>query len=466
VLAYCTYIGSSGADQITAAKIDDSGRLYVTGWTNTGSLPTLDGAYSTTSFGLTDTFVAVIDTTPDGGYALKYMSYLGGASLDVPYALAVDSAHNVYIAGTTTSTAFPVVGSAVQTTGAATTMDGYVVKINPALTGGDSLVYSTYLGGATGDDTPRGIDVDKNGFIYVIGTTKSSDFPLSGSAYQPALWGPQDTFLAKIDTNSSSLVYSTYLGGELADDGRAIAVAPNGLVYFAATTISQNFALASFPYRTTLQGAFDIIIGVMDMTKSGNDSLVYCSYFGGTGLEEVRGIAFDPKGNLVVTGYTLSTDFPISADAMQPTPSGNGEAFVSVVNPLDPPRFLVYSTYLGGTSGDVGYDVKTDSAGNIYVIGYTLSGDFPVTQDAPQPNWGGGVSIFLTKFKPGVPGLGALVYSTYFGGLATYVPLKLDVGPDGTAYVVGYGSTGLPTSSNATQGYSGGTSDGFILVVK
>jgi hypothetical protein len=332
------------------------------------------------------------------------------------------------------------------------------------LSGGVSLVYSTFLGGTTGDSSGNGIALDRNGMIYVTGSTKATDFPLTDSAYQNVTWGPQDAFMCEVDPNAGALVYSTYLGGELADQGRAIAVAPNGLVYFAVSTDSTEYPMAGYAYNYNLTSPYGIVIGVMDMTKVGLDSLVYATYFGGSDLQEVRGIAFDAAGNLLVTGYTLATDFPVTPDAFQPKPGGNGDAFVSVVNPLDPAHFLVYSTYLGGSQGEVGYGIAGDRAGNIYVTGYTLSPNFPTTADAPQPQWGSGTDLFLTKLKPGIRGAGGLQTSTYIGAKGVYSPGGLALGTDGTIYVVGWGTVGLPTTANAV-GYAGGLSDGFLVVL-
>jgi hypothetical protein len=333
------------------------------------------------------------------------------------------------------------------------------------MSGGVSLVYSTFLGGTTGDTSGSGIAVDRKGLIYVIGSTKATDFPLTASAYMGVTWGPQDAFLCQIDPNAGALVYSTYLGGELADQGRAIAIAPNGLVYFAVTTESTEFPMAGYAYNYNLTAPFGIVIGVMDMTQVGADSLVYATYFGGSDIQEVRGIAFDAAGNLLVTGYTLATDFPVTPDAVQPKPGGNGDAFVSVVNPLGFPNFLVYSTYLGGSQGEVAYGIAGDSAGNIYVSGYTLSPDFPTTGDAIEPQWGGGIDLFLTKLKPGTPGPAGLVSSTYIGERGVYSPSALVLGRDGTIYLVGSGGVGLPSTADALQGYGGGASDGFIMVL-
>ncbi|MCU1238254.1 MAG: cell surface glycoprotein (s-layer protein) related protein-like protein [Candidatus Solibacter sp.] len=463
ILVYCTYIGTTGADQVTAIKLAANGLLYVTGTTNTGEFSTIDGAYSDHNLGLTDVFLAIIDPSANANFALKYFSYFGGAGLDVPLGIDVDSKGVAYLTGTTTSVDMKMVGSSVSTAPSATSVLAFVAVIDPALYGGDSLVYSTYLGGTTGNNSGNGIVVDKDGFIYLIGTTKASDFPVTTSAYAGVLYGNQDAFLCKIDPNSSSMPYSTYLGGELSDDGRAIAVGTNGMVYFAASTVSTQFPMEGPGYRQNLNGAEDIIIGMMDMTKFGTPSLVYSTYFGGSDLEEVRAMTLDAKNNVVVTGYTLSSDLVVTGDAVQRNPGGNGDAFVAVCNPLDPPRFLVYSTYFGGSEGEVSYAVKTDSAGNIYIAGYTISPNL-FTVAAPQPGWGQGIDAFVAEIKPGVAGRAGILFSTYIGLGSTYVANSLAVGADGSIYVGGYGNIGLPNTD--PLGFHGGTSDGFLIVYK
>ena len=467
VLAYCTYVGGTGTDQVTAAKIAPNGKLYIVASTDTGQLPYIDGAYDNFNDGLTDIYVSIIDITPGGGYGLVYASYLGGSNLDIPLALDVDAAGVVYLTGTTTSTDFPVTGNAFQSTGAATTIDAFVAKLDPSGYGGSSLIYSSYLGGTTGNESGNGIAVDQNGLIYVIGTTLSSDFPVTTNAYQQVSWGAQDTFICQIDPSAGSLLYSTYLGGENDDTGRAILVGSNGLVYFAASTLSTQFPMAGYNYSATPFGTQNIIIGVLDMTKQITDSLVYATYFGGSVADEVHSMAFDVNGNLLITGYTLSPDFPVTGNALQGTYGGNGDAYVAVVNPANPfQQFLVYSTFLGGAHGEVGYGVAGDPAGNIYVTGYTLSSNFPTTANAMQAQWGNGTDLFITKLNPKVAGAGALQYSTFLGATGVYVPSGVVVGPDGTAYVVGHANIGLPSSANATQGgYAGGVSDGFLLVL-
>ena len=474
ILAYATYVGLDANLQIAAARLDAQGRLYITGSTNNADMGYIDGGYSNTIVGLIDTFIEIIDTTGSltgNQFGLMYLTYIGGSNNDIPTAMQVDSQGDVYVTGTTTSTNFPTVGNAVAAA-TATAVQGFLFEINPAIYGGNSLVYSTYVGGTDGNTTPNAVDLDAAGNIYVFGTTAADDFPVTASAYQGVRWGTADMFLAEINPGATSPLYATYLGGELQDDGRAMVVTPGGLVYFAGTTHSTLFPLAGNAYQGTLSGNgqidnYDLIVGIIDPTKNTTDSLVYCTYLGGSDNEELRGMTLDAKGNVVLTGYTLSTDFPITSDAAQSAYGGNGDVFVTVVNPkASGSQFLVYSTYLGGSDGEVGYAVAADSKGFLYVTGYTLSADFPV-QNAPQPLWGGLVDVFVTKLKPGAAGAAGLPASTYLGGGTVNQGTSLAVSPDGsTVYTVGYTAGEFPTTDNAQQHDFGGSGkNGFIAIL-
>jgi len=461
-IAYMSYLGGTGADHIDAVKLGPQGLLYVAGDTATSDFTAIGNFVNANNTGLTDIFIAILDTTPAGGYGLVYLTYLGGSNDDIPLAMDIDAAGVLYLTGTTTSTDFPVSTNAFQTIGAGSTTESFVVQLDPSQVGPAGLVYSSFLGGTTGINSGNGIAVDPNGLIDIIGTTKSTDFPVTASAYQPAIWGPSDTFLCQIDPVGGTIVYATYLGGEDEDDGRAILVDKKGLVYFATSTLSTQFPMAAFNYSGVPIGAEDIIVGVMDFTQQGSASLLYSTYFGGSANDEVRGMAWDAKGNLIITGYTLSSDFPVTRTAVQSSYHGNSDGWVAVVNPnILGPGFLIYSTYLGGAHGDAGYRVAGDSDGNIYVTGYTLSSDFPATANALQSTWPGGTDTFITKFNPAVAGQNSIQFSTFFGATNIYVPMGLVVGPDGTIFVVGYGGPGLPSEA----GYNGSGSSGFILAV-
>jgi hypothetical protein len=466
ILSYSTYLGGSQDDAINAVQLGPKGLLYMTGFTQTQDIPAINGAYNNFTAGLTDIFLAIIDPSQQGNGQLVYFSYLGGSGVDIPLALAVDRNGVAYMTGTTTSTDFPIAGNSVQTLGPATVTEAFVAAIDPSQYGMVSLIYSTFLGGQTGANSGNAIALDSSGNIYVVGTTASSDFPVTDTAYAGVLYGPTDAFLTELTIYSSTIIYSSYLGGENDDQGNGVAIAANGQVYVAISTDSNMFPLAGAAYNPNNSGAYDIAIALFDVTQSGTSSLVYSTYLGGSQNDIVRGVALDPQGNLLITGYTLSRDFPVTSDAAQFAYGGNGDVFVVSVNAMTPRAFLKYSTFLGGSDGDVGYAVASDPSGNIYVTGYTLSPDFPITSNAPQPQWGQGIDIFLVKLTPHVAGPSALQYSTYLGGATVNTGLALTVGPDGTAYAAGKTGGELPTTSNAAQGgFNGGAADGFLLIV-
>jgi len=465
VLLYSTYMGGTADDQVNAIKLGANGLLYVTGSTNNSDMPYVNGAYSNVVVGATNIFLAILDTTAAGGYRPTYFSYIGGDRIDIPLAMVLDAQGDVYLTGTTTSPSFPMVGNSILTTNGSSLTEAFVLELNPALYGEISLLYTTFLGGTQGNTSGNAIDLDQAGDIFVVGTTLAGDFPVTGNAYQTSLWGGQDTFLIEINTSITTPVYSTFLGGELDDDGRGVAVAPNGLVYIAASTESTEFPMAGYSYQGSLAGNYDLVIAVIDPTQFGIESLIYATYFGGSDTEEVRGMAVDRNGSLLLTGYTLSSDFPVTPDAAQLKYGGNGDIFAAVVNPFDP-RFLLYSTYLGGSDCDVGYAIGADAENNIYVTGYTLSKDLPVTSNAPLPVWPQGVDIVAAKVIPHVSGFSGFGYVTYFGGPSINSGQTLAVAPDGTLYVAGFTGGVLTTTSNAVQGsYGGGTKDGFLFVL-
>jgi len=471
-IVYSTLMGGGGTETTAGMKLKN-GLLYVAGSTQTGdwTVQTTDLPYDN----LQDAFLMIIDTTSPGGFSVKYFTYLGGTGDDVPQAVDVDAPGFVYLVGTTSSIDFPIYGNSLQTTGASSNTTAFIAKLDPHYAGtGESLVFSSYLGGTLGTDAANGLAVDPSGsgIIYMIGTTGSADFPITPNAYAASLYGPTDCFMAQVDTVNGILLYSSFFGSEADDDGRAIALGPNGLVYYAATSAGTQFPTAGYAYNNNSSGSYDVVVGAFDLTQSGVNTLVYGTYLGGSQIDEVRGMSLDAHGRMILTGYTLSPDFPVTAlTAAQPKYGGNGDAFVTLVDLTQPPSsFLVYSTFLGGSDGDVGYGVLTDSLGYMYVTGYSLSADFPVTNNAPQPNWGGGIDMFVTRINPGLAGAGGLDYSTYIGVDSTIVGCCLLLGPDGSLFVFGYTENYLPLLPGLPDGppiqgvYGGGFSDDFLLV--
>jgi len=287
------------------------------------------------------------------------------------------------------------------------------------------LTYSTFLSGS-GNDLAIGITVDGIGNAYVTGETSSSNFPTTVGAFQTSNKSTSptstfgnygyDAFVTKLNPTGTTLLYSTYLGGNLDDSGAGIAVDSLGNAYVTGRTSSTNFPTTLGAFQTLYPGSpfgtntYHPFITKLNALGNG---LLYSTYLGGSDLDAGLGITVDSAGDAFVTGFTKSLNFPTTVGAYQPTWGGGvqfvaTETFVTKLNPLG--TALLYSTYLGTNSG--GYAIAIDGIGDAYITGITNSG-FPVTAGASQTTYGGGSDSFVTKLNPTGSGL---VYSTYMGG--------------------------------------------------
>jgi hypothetical protein len=247
-LVYSTYLGGAGTENDRGIAVDAAGSAFLVGDTTSANLPTTAGAFQTTLAGQTDAFVTKLDPA---GSALAYSTYLGGTRADQAFSIALDALPNpnAYVAGRTSSTNLPTTAGAFQTTPAGQT-DAFVAKLDPA---GSTLVYSTYLGGSR-DDVARGVSVDAAGSAFVVGQTASANFPIAAGALQPTLAGVQDAFVTKLNAAGSALVYSTYLGGTGAENGRGIAVDAGGSAVVTGKTTSTDFPTTAGAFDPTFNG--------------------------------------------------------------------------------------------------------------------------------------------------------------------------------------------------------------------
>ena len=471
VLVYATYIGGSGDDSITCVKVDNAGIVYVAGYLGSNDLAGTSGSYQPADAGGEDVFVAKLDPSQSGANSLLYLTYIGGSGADIPTGMAIDGAGVVYLTGYTSSLNFPMAGNSFQKALAGGSgEDAFVLKLDPSQTGAAQLIYSTYLGG-TSDDLAKGIDVDQSGVMYVTGATLSGDFPLTANTFQNARWGPEDGFVAEIDpsqpTAAATLVYSTFIGGENDDEANAIVAVAPGKVWITGGTLSSMFPIYGAAYQPAFAGLSDAFLAEFDLTQTGFNALLYSTYLGGSDYDEGEGLAVDAAGGILVTGITLSTDFPTTPNAVQLNQGGNGNAFLVRVDPSQiGAASLTYGTFLGGTQGDVGYSLAIDTSSDVLLTGYTLSPDFPVTADALQSTWGGGLNAFIAKLNLSAPPGQALVYSTYVGQSALTIGSAIAAAPNGGMVVVGStGEPAFPVTSGAWQpSYGGGLSDGYVLV--
>jgi uncharacterized repeat protein (TIGR01451 family) len=367
-LLYSTYLGGSSDDEAVAIAVDGFGSAYVAGATRSRDFPVTTGSFQTTFAGGAsnvsgaggDGFVVKLNAA---GSSLSFGTYIGGGSEDGVQAIALDGSANAVVAGRTSSSDFPVTAGAAQTAyGGSGSLgavggDTFVAKLNA---GGNRLVFSTFLGGS-GDDGPGNVEIDSAGNIYVQGGTNSSNFP-TAHALQASLLGKNNAFLAKLDATGTTLLYSTYLGGNGTDFSVGTADAM-GFVYLTGQTDSTTFPLV---------GAFQPYFGATDSWVAKVDpqgaTLVYSSNLGGGDSDFGNAIARDPvSGNVWIGGSTFAQDFPI-VNAVQPAKSGGmTDAFLAqVAESATPPL---------GETADLQISVTTDRSlvSNGGSVNYTVT---------------------------------------------------------------------------------------------
>jgi hypothetical protein len=434
---------------------------------------------------------------------LAYSTYLGGsgneacsiiapiqiAGMNVPPpgcpAVAVDAASNAYVAGSTTSTDFPMTAGEFQPALApGATANAFIAKFSST----GSLLFSTYLGG-DGTDYTAGVAVDSGFDVIVAGTTSSTNFPTHGSnaPFQATpLTGGNHVFVSKLDPTGKILLYSTYLSGSGVDIASGLALDPGGNAYVTGTTTSTEqetgFPSTIGAFQTAPKAPNQFFFTKVDPNASGSSSVSYSTYIGGsspsTGVVTGGGVAVDSSSNAYITGGTNFIDMPL-LNAFQGLNEGEMDAFVVKIDPTGVTGAqLLYATYLGGSLNDVGNGITVDSSGDAYVAGYTASTDFNVTGvtgTALQASNGGGIDAFVAKL--GVPCTSTscttfnvpLDYFTYLGGSGTDVATGITADNNGGVRISGW--TNSPTGSFPIVGnplqatYGGGASDAFFASI-
>jgi hypothetical protein len=378
-----TYIGGNDNDQALDMEIAESGYIYLTGITWSDNFPvTRNSRYG----GGGDAFLCRFD--PSG--LLLYSRYIGGTNLEYGRGIAIDSSENAYIVGNTYSSDFPTL-NAFQSSVKGYGGNAFVCKINYS----EDFIYSTYLGGEW-DEHGQEIAVDDSGSCYVTGYTHSSKFPVK-NAYQEKYGGRCDGFVCKFNADGSDLIYSTFLGGTDSDNALGIVVDKLGSAYIAGRTSSHDFPVKN-AFQNTFKGGNDVF--VCKLNPDGTD-LIYSTYLGGSnsefwdGTNKEGGIAVDEFGCVYISGATYSIDFP-TKNAFQDTNGGILDIFLFKLS--EKGNKLVYSTYLGGYTYDSVGVVAVDQSGNAYVTGGTNSYNFP-TKIPYQDSNAGYVDVFLSKLS-------------------------------------------------------------------
>jgi hypothetical protein len=453
--------------------------------------------------------------------SLEYSTFVGGSGEESGYMLAFDSTENTVVTGRVDSSNFPTTSGAYDR-GHGGDFDAFVFKLSAD---GSRLLWSTYVGGS---DLDRGtaLALDGSGNVYVVGDSRSSNFPTTSGAFDPGHNGGSDIFVIRLSSDGQSLQQSTFVGGSGNEETWGMALDSAGRPVVAGQSTASNFPttagaydrghnggidaavfrlssnLGSLDFSTYIGGSQDdkpkgvvlddqdraVITGgtlssnfpttsgafdqghnggedlfVLKLAKNGDD-LVYSTYLGGSGNERGWSPVLDDEGRPIVTGRTYSSDLPVSSGAFDRGYNGDEDALLAKLSADG--RDLVFCTYLGGSDREIGHKPAVDGAGNVLLTGRTASSNFPTTSDALDGTHGGGKDVFVAKFSPKAE---RLLYSTYLGGSGDETGRWLKVSEKVQTEVVISGSAGsstFPTTSGAYDTGHNGDLDVFVLRFK
>jgi uncharacterized repeat protein (TIGR02543 family) len=514
-LSASTFLGGSGNDRAFCLAVDNQGHIYVAGYTlsSSGDFPTTDGAYDRIYHGQYDVFVSRLSDTLN---TLEASTFIGGKGSDYVNSMVLDDFGNVYLAGFTNSTDFPITAGAFQGSYHGGDYDVFVAKLSSDLS---SLLGSTYLGGS-GTDYGASLTLDSNYDLYLTGSTDSSDFPVTSGAFNTTYKGGYDAFVAKLSNSLSSLLASTFIGGSGYEIGSAIAIGspqiaigqtqplPSGQVSLNSglKNLISNKLVASksspskkegsdgssgsrtglstqnnqpISTRTLVNNGYETIYvagrtksidfptteGAYDQSFNGNydgfivwmssdlSQLLASTYLGGSGDDFIYSMRPDHRGNVFVAGYTASTDYPTTPGAYSTSPKGGYDIFISKLN--GSLNYLLASTYLGGSDDDFCRALLVDPYDNVYLTGWTKSTDYPTTSGAYSKTDQGGLEVIVTKISAS---LQVILASTYIGGAADDLGYALALDNSGNLFVTGYtNSSTFPMTDNTYNKTLNGT---------
>lgn len=447
----CSYLGGSEDDLIRDMAVDSEGNILVTGDTLSENFPVTNDAYQITFAGgeqdvhtvSGDAFVAKFSSLGE----LLWASYLGGSSNDGGTGVHVDSEDNIYVVGVTNSLNFPVTGGENAHGGS----DGFITKFTPE----GSLVFSKCIGTAGGENLEGSVMYAD--ILTVTGSTPSASFPITANAEQSTFRGGADGTIVQLSTNGT-VIYSSFFGGTGLDVVGEIYTSVDGQYIFNGYSDSPDLPFTENAYATEISGpGRDFFIA----TLTTDMQIEYCTYFGGSGMDDSFGCTFDSEKNLIFSGRTWSPDFPIT-NAWQSEYAGeegeiNGvDAFVTK---MDPTGELVFSSYFGGPSWDTLHFVDTDEQNNIFTCGDAPTNDYPISKNAIQNETAGSSDIVLLALTP----TGTPYFGTFFGGSELDHVWNMELFAN-QVYIVGHtGSDDFPVTDDAYQDTKNGSDDGFFL---
>ncbi|MBS1586104.1 MAG: SBBP repeat-containing protein [Bacteroidetes bacterium] len=442
-LSWGTYFGT-GSDEIGQADVADaSGNVYMQGYTNSSYNIATVGAYQTSYGGNYDNYLVKFDISG----SRQWSTYYGGSNYEWSgqASLAVDASGNVFMCGYTQSSYNIATGGAYQTY-LAGSYDAFLVKFNSA----GARQWATYYGGSN-DDYAFSLATDASNNIYMAGYTYGSGNLATGGAYQTSFYGNSDGFLVKFD-NAGNRLWCTYYGGSNYDYIQGLTCDASGNVYIGGYTQSSNNIASVGAYQTSLGGSNDAFVAKFD--ASGNRQ--WGTYYGSSNDEIGYTMAVDAASNVFLAGYTNSSSGVATAGAYQTAYGGNYDGFIVKFNNSGTPQ---WGTYFGGNQGDYLQAVTTDGS-NVYVSGYTTSGNNIATGNAYQASLSGSNDAFLAELDNNGT---SKIYGTYYGGTSDDIGMRVCTDNAGSFFLCGYttSNSGIATVGAFQTSQQGGN-DGFV----
>jgi hypothetical protein len=453
-LVYSTFLGGPTTDlsYVYGLTEDRDGNKIAVGKTESPRFPTTPGSYRESPQDGGNGFIAKF--TPDGRN-LIFSTFIAGSNrafVHVNVAL-VDANNSIYFAATSNvNPAMPLTTNAFDTTFVGA-YEAYFARLSSL---GSTLEFGSYLGGQQ-NDFINAMNQDSLGMVYLEGWTTSPDFPTTNNALYPQLTGEANCFISVFDPQTATLVYSTFFPIDVGIRSSLAIISPMKLWY--SGQCFGNIPLTTDAYQST---GGNNVVGFISLLDFANRQVLYSTYWGGHDYACVSSCTPINGHQLLIAGWTGSSDYPVSSNAYDTLPPV-GLSYKGFITIFDWPQTLVHSTYFGSHSDNDEMQVTKAalcSNNSIVFCGETWAQDFPTTPDAFDPNFNGFIDGFLARLSPD---LARLEYSTFFGGNDRDRPTSFLTDSSGSYWIAGYTeSYNYPTTQDAFQRQTTSGTDGFI----
>jgi len=443
-LVWATYYGGTGNDYGRSCSTDNTGNVFLAGFTGFGSGSTTGialGGHQNTFGGSDDAFLVKFNTNG----VRQWATYYGSTGNDQGYSCCTDGSGNVYLAGITNSSIGIASGGHQSTISGG--LDAFLVKFNTS----GVLIWASYYGGSGGENEIS-CNTDVAGNVYLVGyATASSITGIASGGHQNTHGGNDDAFLVKFNA-SGVRQWATYYGSTGYDYGYSCCADGSGNVYLAGIS-SSSIGIASGGHQNTFGGGQDVFLVKFNAIGVRQ----WSTYYGGVGSDLGYSCCTDGSGNIYIAGRTTSTINIALAGHQNSFGGGSQDAFLAKFNTIG---VLQWATYYGGTGVDMGLSCIADGAGNTLLLGHTNSTG-SIATGGYQNTYGGGVQdAFLVKFNA----IGVRQWGTYYGGALYDFGQAIDIDGFGNYYLSGYTNSGSGIASGGHQNtFSGGAYDAYLV---